>query len=77
MLDVGEADFLQLAGAAAAVLEVHLLEPFGRDLPQTLLGGALLLCLEETGGVLRRRGRCAPRRRAVLKGVGRDGGPAR
>ncbi len=53
VLDVGEADLLQLAGAAAAVLEVHLLEPFGGDLPQLLRGGALLLGLEEAGRLLR------------------------
>ncbi|CAL9329788.1 hypothetical protein SUDANB51_00044 [Streptomyces sp. enrichment culture] len=54
MLDVCEADFLQAAGAAAAVLEVHLLEAFGGDLLQLLLGGAGLLGVEEAGGVLRR-----------------------
>src|SRR5512147_1771158 len=55
VLDVGEAHLLQLAGAAATVLEVHLLERFGRDLPQPLVSGALLLGVEETGGVLRRQ----------------------
>jgi hypothetical protein len=32
MLDVRESDLLQLAGAAAVVLGVHLLERFGGDL---------------------------------------------
>ncbi len=49
-------DLLQLAGAAAAVLEVHPLERFDRDLPQPLLGDALFLGHEETGGVARRQG---------------------
>ncbi len=56
VLDVREADLLQLPGAAAAVLEVDLLEPLAGDLPQTLLGGALLLGLEEAGGVAGRQG---------------------
>lgn len=56
VLDVREADLLQPAGAAAAVLEVHLLGPFGGDLPQLLLGGALFLGLEEAGVVAGRQG---------------------
>ncbi|GHB71977.1 hypothetical protein GCM10010377_73140 [Streptomyces viridiviolaceus] len=55
MLDVGEADLLQGAGAAAAVLEVDLFESFGGDLLQLPVGGAGLLGVEEAGGVLRRQ----------------------
>ncbi|GHG00511.1 hypothetical protein GCM10018777_08960 [Streptomyces albogriseolus] len=43
VFDVGEADFVQAASAAAAVLEVHLLEPFGHDLLELLVAGAGLL----------------------------------
>lgn len=43
------------SGVAAAVLEVHLLEPFAGDLLRALVGGALLLGVEEAGGVLRRQ----------------------
>lgn len=56
MLDVREVDLLQGAGAAAAVLEVGLLEGFGGDLPQAVVAGALFLSLEEAGGVTRRQG---------------------
>lgn len=55
VLDVREADLLQAAGAAAAVLGVHLLERLSRDLLQALLGGTLLLRLEEARGVARRQ----------------------
>ncbi len=51
VLDVGEADLLQLAGAASVVLEVHLLERFGGDLLDLLVAGAPLLGVEEAGGV--------------------------
>ncbi|GHA65781.1 hypothetical protein GCM10010345_82070 [Streptomyces canarius] len=51
MLDVGAADLLQLAGAAAVVLEVHLLECFRRDLLELLVAGARLLGVEEAGDV--------------------------
>lgn len=37
VLDVGEADFLQTSGAAAAVLEVDLLGSFGGDLLRELV----------------------------------------
>jgi hypothetical protein len=51
----------QASGAAAAVLEVDLLERFGSDLLQALVGGALLLSLEEAGGVAgRQRDRQVP-----------------
>lgn len=50
MFDVGEADFAQGAGAAAAVLEVDLLERVGGDLLELGIGGALLLGVEEAGG---------------------------
>lgn len=63
VFDVREADLFRASGAAAAVLEVHLLERFCCDLPQPLLGGALFLSLEETGGVAGRQGevRCRMR----------------
>ncbi|EXU62539.1 hypothetical protein Z951_40945 [Streptomyces sp. PRh5] len=41
VLDVREADFLQLAGAAAVVLELHLLECFDGDPLELLIAGAL------------------------------------
>ncbi|MET9960050.1 hypothetical protein ABZ128_13490 [Streptomyces sp. NPDC006326] len=44
VVDVGELD--QPAGAAAAVLEVDLLEPLGGDGQKLVLGGALLLGFE-------------------------------
>ncbi len=53
MLNVREADLPQGAGAAAAVLEVDLLERFGGNLLQALVGAAPLLGVEEAGGVLR------------------------
>ncbi|EDY59940.1 conserved hypothetical protein [Streptomyces sviceus ATCC 29083] len=56
MFDVREPDLFQPASAAAAVLEVHLLERFGRDLVEPGVAGALLLGLEETGGAARRQG---------------------
>jgi len=40
VLDVREADFLELAGAAAAVLEVHLAERVGGDLLELGVAGA-------------------------------------
>lgn len=49
--NVREPDLLQTAGAAAAVLEVDLVERLGRDLLELLLGGAGLLGVEEAGGV--------------------------
>jgi hypothetical protein len=51
VLDVRETDLLQAAGAAAVVLEVHLLEPFGGDLLELLFAGAGLLGVEEAGCV--------------------------
>ncbi len=56
VLDVGEADFVQGAGAAAAVLEVDLLERFGGDLLEAFVGRALLLGVEEPGCVDRGEG---------------------
>nr|AXL06444.1 hypothetical protein [uncultured bacterium] len=56
VLHVREADLLKAAGATAGVLEVHLLEPFGGDLHEAPLVGALLLRVEEPGGVLRGKG---------------------
>ncbi|GGU02268.1 hypothetical protein GCM10010272_54310 [Streptomyces lateritius] len=55
MFDVREPDFLQGAGAAAAVLKVRLLESFGGDFLELLIGGAGLLGVEEAGGALRGR----------------------
>lgn len=61
VLDVGETDLLQLASAAAVVLEVHLLERLGGDLLELLVVGALLLGVEEAGGVVgRQRDRQVP-----------------
>jgi rhodanese-related sulfurtransferase len=56
VLDVREPDLFQAPGAAAAVLEVHLLERFGRDLLELLVGGTGLLGIEETGGIAGRQG---------------------
>ncbi|KUH38252.1 hypothetical protein ATE80_13775 [Streptomyces kanasensis] len=56
MLDVREADLLQAAGAAAAVLEVHLLESFGHDLLELLVAGTGLLGFEEASSEVRRQG---------------------
>ncbi|CAM5518084.1 hypothetical protein SMICM304S_10925 [Streptomyces microflavus] len=72
MFDVGEPDFVQAAGAAAAVLEVDLLERFGRDLLEPGVTGALVLGVEEAGGVGRRQGN-GEVADAVLVG-GADGG---
>ena len=47
VLDVREADLLQAASAAAAVLEVHILERFGSDLLQALVADALFLGVEK------------------------------
>ncbi len=49
VLDVGEADLVQAPGAAAAVLEVRLLERVGHDLLELLVVGANLLGIEEAG----------------------------
>jgi hypothetical protein len=54
-------------GAAAAVAEVDLAERFGREGPQLLFAGALVLGVEEAGGVLRGRARM---RRQRLKPSG-------
>lgn len=43
VLDVREADLFQAAGAAAAVLEVDVLEGFGRDLLEPGVAGPGLL----------------------------------
>ncbi len=43
-------------GAAAAVAEVDLAERFGRESPQLLFVGALVLGVEEASGVLRGQG---------------------
>ncbi|OKJ46785.1 hypothetical protein AMK27_39880 [Streptomyces sp. CB02009] len=53
MLDRGEADFFQGAGAAAAVLGVDLFECFGGDLLEVGFAGAGagVLGVEEAGGV--------------------------
>jgi hypothetical protein len=53
-------------GAAAAVAEVDLAERFGREGPQLLFAGALVLGVEEAGSVLRR----ARMRRQRLKPSG-------
>jgi hypothetical protein len=52
VVDVGELH-QQALGAAAAVLEVDLLEAFGGDVEELLFGGALFLGVEEAGRVLR------------------------
>jgi hypothetical protein len=61
VFDVREADFLQGAGAAAALLEVHLLERFGRDPLELGVAGTLLLGVESPGSTAFRRctGRCS------------------
>ncbi|CAM5334519.1 hypothetical protein SGLAM104S_07099 [Streptomyces glaucescens] len=64
MLDVREADLLQGAGTAAAILGVDLLEPFRGDPLQLLVTGAGLLGIEETGGALRGRATVKCRTRA-------------
>lgn len=51
MLHVGEAHFLQGPGAAAAVLEVHLLQGLGGDLLELCVAGVGVLDVEEPGGV--------------------------
>ncbi|GAA2568863.1 hypothetical protein GCM10010398_68450 [Streptomyces fimbriatus] len=56
VLDVREPDLFQASGAAAAILEVDLLEGFGRDLLEAGVAGALLLGVKEAGGVDRRQG---------------------
>lgn len=56
VFDVGEADLLQAAGAAAAILEVHLAQRVGGDLLELLVAGAGLLGVEEAGGMLRGQG---------------------
>lgn len=53
VLHVGEPHLFQAAGAAAAVLEVHLLECFGRDFFEFAVAGAGFLGVEEAGCVLR------------------------
>jgi hypothetical protein len=82
VLDVREPDLFQAPGAAAAVLEVHLLECLSGELLEALLGGTLLLGLEEAGRVLRGQGDgqvpdavlvCRPDRRGVAEaGAGVD-----
>lgn len=52
VVDVRELD-QEARGASAVVLEVDLLEAFGRDLPELGLGGAGVLGGEEAGRVLR------------------------
>lgn len=49
-------DLLQGAGAAVAVLDVHLLERVGGDLLELLVAGPLLLGVEEARGVAGRQG---------------------
>ncbi len=56
VLDVREADLFQAAGAAAAVLEIHLTQCVSGDLLEAGVAGALLLGLEEARGVLRGQG---------------------
>jgi hypothetical protein len=70
VLDVRELD-LQACGAAAAVAEVDLAERFGRESAQLLFAGALILGVEEAGGVLRGQARVRWRMRAssVVPGV--------
>lgn len=51
MLDVRETDPLQGSGAASVVLEVHIPESLGGDLPQPLLRGPLLLSVEKTSSI--------------------------
>lgn len=53
--EVFEVDF-EAVGAAAFVAEVDLAEGFGGDLAEVVLVGAVLLGLEEAGGVVGRRG---------------------
>ncbi len=69
MFDFGETDLFQASGAAAAVLEVHLSEGFGRDLLQELVSGALLLCIEEAGRVVGRQGDREVAEAGVVRGA--------
>lgn len=55
VLDVRETDLLQAAGAAAALLEVHLPQHIGRDLLELLVSGGPL-GVEEARGVAGRQG---------------------
>lgn len=73
MLDVREPDLVQGAGAAAAVLEVDLLERFGRDLLEPVVGRTLLLGVEEAGGVDRGQGHGEVADAVLVGGADRGG----
>ncbi len=69
MLDIRELD-PQAGGAAAAVAEVDLAERFGRERPQLLFAGALVLGVEEAGRVVRGQGEGEVSDACVVGGAG-------
>ncbi len=72
VVDVGELH-QEAASAAAAVLEVDLLQALVGDVAQLLLAGPRLLGVKETAGELRREGHGEVAQAAVIGGAGRCG----